>query len=123
MTLLKFLIVFFQPANNLYRSETVSLDSTHVDIDSSHVMFNIPSNKYIDISTPIFYPTAYASVAVYTDSAMTDYQWESVPIHFTIEMRSGGVVRFKFDKVAFAYAPYGYQGVAEAALYYKVKRS
>lgn len=113
----------FQPSNVLYRTETVALNSSHIDVDSSHVMFTIPSNTYADISTPIFYPTAYASVAVYTDSAKTDYQWESVPIHFNIEMRSGGVVRFKFDKVAFAYAPYGYQGVQEAALYYKVKRS
>lgn len=113
----------FQPGNTLYRSETVSLESTHADIDSSHVMFNIPSNKYIDITTPIFYPSAYASIAVYTDSSHNDYQWKSVPIHFTIEMRSGGVIRFKFDKVAFGYAPYGYQGVQEAALYYKVKRN
>ncbi len=113
----------FQPANTLYRSETVSLDSTHADIDSSHVMFSIPSDKYIDINTPIFYPTAYASIAVYTDSSRNDYQWETVPIHFKIEMRSGGVVRFKFDKVAFGFAPYGYQGVQEAGLYYKVKRN
>ena len=112
----------FQPPNVSYRTETVALDSTHTDIDSSHVMFNIPSSKYVDVSTPIFYPTAYASIAVYTDSAHNDYLWESVPIHFTIEMRAGGIVRFKFDKIAFGYAPYGYQGVQEAALYYKVKR-
>ena len=113
----------FQPTNALYRSETADLESTHIDIDPSHVMFNIPSTKYVDISTPIFYPTAYASIAAYTDSTHNDYQWVSVPIHFNIEMRSGGVVRFKFDKVAFGYAPYGYQGVMEAALYYKVKRN